>query len=82
MVQPMSAEAASLTRSFHVGHRIVTVTMPATRRGKVQYMTTEWAPDLPQRLSKREWRQYRAGRNAAVAELAERGGIEAAIIEI
>ena len=82
MVQPMSAEAPALTRSFSVGHRTVTVTMPAPRMGKVRYMTIEWVPDPPQRLSKREWRQYRAGRNAAVAELAEREGIEAAIIEI
>ena len=78
----MSAEAPALTRSFPVGHRIVTVTMPAPRRGKVRYMMIEWTPDPPRRLSKREWRQYRAGRNAAVAELAKWAGMKAAIIEI
>ena len=82
MVQPMSAEAPALTRSFRVGHRTVTVTMPAPRLGKVRYMTIEWAPDPPRRLSKRELHQYRAGRNAAVAELAKLTGMKAAIIEI
>ena len=78
----MSAEAPALTRSFPVGHRIVTMTMPTLRRGKLRYMTIEWAPDMPRRLSKREWRQYRGGRNAAVAELAKGAGMKAAIIEI
>ena len=82
MVQPMSGEAPALTRSFCVGHRTVTVTMPVPRRGKVHCMTIEWAPDPPQRLSKREWRQYRAGRNAAVAELAKWAGLKAMVIEI
>ena len=78
----MSAEAAALTRSFPVGHRIVTVTMPALRRGKLRCMTIEWTPDLPQRLSKWEWGQYRAGRNSAVAELAKLADMKAVIIEI
>ena len=78
----MSAEAPALTRSFRVGHRTITVTMPAPRRGKLRYMTFEWAPDPPQRLSKWEWRQYRAGRDAAVAELAKLADMKAVIIEI
>lgn len=78
----MSAEAPALTRSFPVGHRIVTMTLPVPRRGKVRYMTIEWAPYPPQRLSKRELHQYRAGRNAAVAELAKGADMKAVIIEI
>ncbi len=78
----MSAEAAVLTRSFRVGCRTVTMTMPAPRLGECVCLAIEWAPTPPRRLSKREWRQYRTGRNAAVAELAELTRLKTAILEI
>ena len=78
----MSDETAALTRSFRVGRRTVTVTMPTPRKGEARCMTMEWTPDMPKRLSKREWRRYRAGRDAAVAELAELAGVKVMIVEM
>ena len=31
-------------------------------------MTAEWSPNVPKHLTKRDWREYRAGRNAMFAE--------------
>ena len=77
-----TAEAPVLTTAFRVGRRIVTMTIPTLRRGEVSHTTVEWYPDVPQRLSKREWRQYRAGRDVAMTELARGAGVKAAIIEV
>ncbi len=40
-----------------------------------------WSPDLPRQLSKRELRQYRAGRNAFLIEEARTLGGAIAVIE-
>lgn len=75
----MSAEAALLTRTWKVGIRDVTMTIPRPRAGQPVHVACEWAPSAPQRLSGAEWRQYRAGRDAALrdlcAELGLRGGL-------
>ena len=76
------AEAPALTSTFRVGARIVTMTIPRVCRGEVSRTTAEWDPDLPQRLSKREWLQYRAGRDVAMTELARGAGVKAMIIEV
>ena len=78
----MGAEAAALVRSFRVGRRVVTITMPPTKRGEVRSTVIEWEPDVPPRLSKRELRQYRAGRNAALRELAEVIGGSILVIDV
>lgn len=67
----MTAEAALLVREFPVGKRTVTMTIPRPRCDRVVSMAAEWDPDLPKRLSVREWRQYRAGRDAALAEVGQ-----------
>jgi hypothetical protein len=62
----MSAEAGALSVTFRVGHKYrVTVTMPPARQGEVRSAVFEWEPDVPRRLTKRELRQYRCGRDAA-----------------
>ncbi len=78
----MPAEAAALTRTWRVGKRRVTVTMPQIRTGQVLQPAIEWSPNLPRRLSRREWREYRAGRDAAFAELFAELGIRGAVLEI
>ena len=75
-------QAAALVRSFSVGLRTVTLSMQRPEVGKAVTMIVEWTPDAPCRLSSAEMRQYRTGRDAAIAELAERLGINAAVVEM
>ena len=76
------AEQAALVRSWRVGKRTVTLTMPQVRSGQVLHAALEWHPDMPRRLSRREWKQYRAGRDKAFAELCRDLGIRGALCEI
>ena len=78
----MSAEAVALVRSFPVGRRTCTMTIQKPKIGAVVNMVVEWSPDNPRRFSPNEWRQYRKGRNAAVADLSKLTGLKAAVIEI
>lgn len=76
------AEAAALVRTFRVGKRTCTITMQRPVRGAVSHMVVEWSPAVPRRLSKRELRQYRAGRDALVAEAAAALGGPALVVEV
>ncbi len=78
----MPGEAAAMTRTWRVGKRKVTMTAPKLRNGQVAMATIEWLPTMPRKLSRREWREYRAGRDAAFAELCADLGIRGAPIEI
>jgi hypothetical protein len=78
----MSATAAVLVRTFSVGKRIVTLTLPKPERGRALCMTCEWAPETPQQLSEIEWKQYRAGRDAALGELVNLTGMRTLVVEI
>ena len=78
----MSAKSPALVRSFNVGKRTVTLTIPRPKPGTVAMMVVEWAPSPPRRLSRRELRQYRAGRDAALAELARATGMNGLVIEV
>ena len=78
----MSAEAPTLTRSWKVGKRTVTMTVPPVVRGQARCMAMEWSPSMPRRLTKRELREYRIGRDAAVVELAEQTGLRALVVEV
>ncbi len=75
-------EKAALVRTWRVGKRTVTATMPQPRRGQVRHTVMEWRPDMPRRLSRREWRQYRAGRDQAFAELFAELGVTGMVLEI
>ena len=77
----MSAEAA-FVRSWQVGAFTVTLSMPKPRPGRAQSCLIEWAPDAPPSMSAAEWGQYRAGRNAALAELARELGSNVAVLEV
>ncbi len=78
----MPGEAAAMTRTWRVGKRRVTLTVPRPQSGQVATTTLEWAPDMPRRLFRREWKQYRAGRDAAFAELFAELGIRGAVLEV
>src|SRR5574341_2018228 len=78
----MTAEAATLTRSWKVGRFTVTLTVPPLHKGGFQSAAMEWEPHLPKHLSQEEFDAYVAGRNAAVLELAQELGINALVIEV
>ncbi len=78
----MPAEAAAMVRTWRVGKRKVTMTAPQIRNGQVAMATIEWLPTMPRKLSRREWRQYRAGRDKAFAELCGDLGVRGVLCEL
>jgi hypothetical protein len=78
----MSAESPAFVRSFRVGKRTVTLSMPMPRPGTVSSLVIEWDPDVPSHLSDRELAQYRRERDKALADLSNGLGIETSVIEI
>ena len=66
----MTAESAT-ARTFNVGHRTVTLTVPRVGRGEVAGLVCEWQPDVPQALTPAEAAQYQAGLMAALADVLE-----------
>ena len=78
----MSAEAVAMTRTWRVSKRRVTMTAPQTRSGQVAVASIEWRPTMPRKLSRREWKQYRAGRDEAFAELCRDLGVRGLLCEI
>lgn len=77
----MSGEAG-FTRSWAVGHRLVTMTAQKPAAGGVQSVAVEWQPDMPERLTAAELAEYRTGRNRAVREFAEHFGRKAVVVEL
>ena len=75
-------ERAALVRSWRVGRRKVTMTAPRLRNGQVSMATIEWLPTMPRKLSRREIKQYRAGRDKAFAELCGDLGVRGVLCEI
>lgn len=78
----MSAEAALLVRSWKVGSRTVTMTVPKPRGKRPAFPVMDWSPQVPRNLTADEWAQYRAGRDAALAELAQSLGGTVAVVEL
>ncbi len=77
----MSAGAA-ITRSWSVGKFNVTMTIPRESRG-VACAVIEWAPHMPKRrLTDAELQEYRAGRGAALADIADELGITVGIVDL
>ena len=77
----MPADAAFFVRSWPVGPHVVTLTVPRPEAGAVMSVTVEWSAGMPHRLTASEIEQYRAGRNAAIADLAEQTGGRIAVVE-
>ena len=78
----MPGETVAMVRSWPVGKRRVTMTAPKLRDGQVAMATIEWLPTMPSKLSRREWKQYRAGRDAAFAELCGDLGVRGLLREL
>ena len=78
----MPGEAAALVRTWRVGKRKVTMTAPQLRDGQVSMATMEWLPTMPRKLSRREWKQYRTGRDKAFAELCGDLGVRGVLCEL
>lgn len=60
---------AIASRTFTVGHRVVTVSLPDIDPNRVGVLTFDWTPDVPTNMSEAEWAQYRAGRDTLLAEV-------------
>lgn len=63
-------------RTWEVGPRVCRMAVSVSRAGALVPGPIEWLPDRPARLSRGEWAQFRAGRAAALAELAAAYGRE------
>ncbi len=76
----MSAEQPAFTRTWRVGRHTATLTVPQSgpRAGAVM----EWDGPVPTNLSRDEWRQYREGRDKAVADLAAHLKIGIAVVDV
>ncbi|MCW5751361.1 MAG: hypothetical protein KIT07_01470 [Anaerolineales bacterium] len=57
------------------------MTLPNPAGGAL-VLSAEWVPDMPKRLTKKEWRQYRAGRDSVIAEAAALIGGGIAMVEL
>lgn len=78
----MSAEAPALVRSWPVGRYTCTLLMPRLRGKALTSCVIEWSPEQPRKLTEPEIAQYRAGRDAALADVAQRLGIKAAVVDL
>lgn len=66
----MSASTPALIHTWRVGKRYkCTITIPRVVPGSVACATVEWEPYIPSNLNSREMREYRQGRDEAVALL-------------
>lgn len=78
----MSGEPYQLLRVWSVGDRYrVTLTIPRVKPGEAVVVAIEWSPYLPKHLTPEELRDYRAGRDAALLDVAKATGINTAVVE-
>ena len=78
----MSAEGALAVRNWPVGRYTCELTVQRPKPGAIVNASIEWSPSEPSRLTHDEWREYRHGRNHALAELAAELGINMALVEL
>lgn len=78
----MSAEAPLMVRAWRVGARTCTMTVPRPSPGSPAHVAMEWTPDLPFGLNADEWQQYRQGRDAAIAEVAQALQMSVAVVDL
>ena len=76
----MTAEAAAFTATWRVGSRTVTLTSPRPKPGRALSAVIEWDPAMPRKLSPAEMAEYRAGRDAALADMAQALGVTVAVL--
>jgi hypothetical protein len=78
----VSAETAIAVRSWAVGPYTCEMTVQRPKLSAIMSAVVEWSPSEPSRLTAEEWRQYRNGRNQALAKLAAELGISVAVLEL
>lgn len=78
----MTNRIMTWTRTFRVGKFKVVMSFPKPERGRAGAIVMEWSPYTPKRLTPAELEQYRQGRDAAVAELAEATGMTTMVVEV
>ncbi|WP_430421866.1 hypothetical protein [Methylibium petroleiphilum] len=71
-----------MIRTWQVGDRTCTMTVPRPAPGSLAHVAMEWTPDMPEGLSADEWQQYRRGRDAAIAEVAAALQIAVAVVDL
>ena len=71
-----------LVSEWAVGRRTVRIVQDVSTALGVGALRCEWRPDTPRRLSKREWREYRAGRDAHHQRVADIIGAPVASAEL
>jgi len=71
-----------LTRTWPVGDRTATLSVSRARPSAAIHARIEWSPCAPSSLTAKEWSQYRAGRDKALAEISRELGINAAVLEV
>lgn len=77
----MNAEAAFI-RTWRVGRWTATLSVPAIVPGLDVHAVVQWSPAMPGRpLTASELAQYRAGREAAFADLARLKGLIGLTVE-
>lgn len=77
----MSAEQPVFVRTWQVGPRRVTLTVPRLPDGKAGILAIEWDGSVPHHMSGAEWQQYRAGRDAAIADMSRELGLNIAVVD-
>lgn len=78
----MSAESPLIVRTWPVGGFTATLTVPRVNGDATASAVIEWTPSVPSRLTEQEVAQYRAGRNRALAEVAQLMGGNVALLEL
>jgi hypothetical protein len=71
-----------LLSEWTVGRRSVRLVQDVTAWFGAGVLRCEWRPDAPRKLSKIEWRQYRAGRATHHQQLANIIGYTIAVAEL
>jgi len=80
----VTVRSDTLETTFRVGDRYrcsISIALASLTVGMLD-IATLWEPDVPEHLSADEMNDYRRGRNALLAEAAQRIGGNVAVIEI
>jgi hypothetical protein len=72
----LNMTAGKITNTFRVGRFTCKLTFADGQ------LSAEWRPGLPKRLSGKEWKAYRAGRDALIAEVAKAIGGGVLLVDV
>jgi len=73
----MTDQTSRWTNTFLVGVYVCEMTY-----NEGEPLKAEWRPDVPRRLAEHDWSQYRAGRDALLAEVAAATGMNTLVVEL